>query len=79
MLLPAPCGRHDPVDSIPWRNGRHGKRPKSPRSVPLKRDVDQPLVSRYIVTPDLRQSRLLLNPMPTSIEPAASPLTGRDQ
>ena len=53
------------------------KRPKSPRSAPLKRDVDQPLVSRPILTPDPRQSRLLFDPMPARIEPALALLAGK--
>ena len=53
------------------------KRPKPPRSPPLKRDVDQPLVSRPITPPDPRQSRLLFDPMPARIEPALALLASK--
>lgn len=51
------------------------KRPKSPRSQPLKRDVDPPLASRPIIRPDPRQARLLFDPMPDRIEPALALLS----
>lgn len=53
------------------------KRPKPPRSAPLKREVDLPLVSRPIVTPDPRQARLLFDPMPDRIEPCLALLSDR--
>lgn len=53
------------------------KRPKSPRSAPLKRDVDLPLVSRPITKPDPRQARLLFDPMPDRIEPALALLSDK--
>ena len=60
-----------------WRNTCMVKRPKSPRSAPLKRDVDQPIVSRPILLPDPRQSRPLFDPMPARIEPALALLSNR--
>jgi bifunctional non-homologous end joining protein LigD len=45
------------------------KRPRSPKSAPLKRDVDLPLVSRPITPPDPRQGRIPFDPMPERIEP----------
>jgi len=60
-----------------WRNTFMVKRPKSPRSAPLKRDVDQPIVSRPILPSDPRQSRLLFDPMPARIEPALALLSNR--
>lgn len=53
------------------------KRPKSPRSAPLKRDIDLPLVSRPVIPPDPRQARLLFDPMPSRIEPALALLSDR--
>lgn len=53
------------------------KRQKHPRSAPLRRDVDQPLVSRPIVAPDPLQSRLLFDPMPARIEPALALLADK--
>jgi bifunctional non-homologous end joining protein LigD len=53
------------------------KRPKPPKSAPLKRDVDLPLVSRPIVPHDTRQARLPFDPMPTRIEPCLAKLTGK--
>jgi bifunctional non-homologous end joining protein LigD len=53
------------------------KRSKPPRSAPLKRDVDLPLVSRPIPVPDPRQSRLLFDPMPARIEPCLALLADK--
>jgi bifunctional non-homologous end joining protein LigD len=53
------------------------KRPKSPKSAPLKRDVDLPLVSRPISPPDPRQARLPFDPMPSRIEPCLALLTSK--
>jgi bifunctional non-homologous end joining protein LigD len=58
-----------------WRNGAMVKRPKYPRSAPLNRDVDQPLVSRPISAPDPRQAHLLFDPMPSRIEPCLALLS----
>lgn len=51
------------------------KRPKPPKSAPLKRDVDLPLVSRPILPPDPRQARLPFDPMPLRIEPCLALLS----
>jgi len=53
------------------------KRPKSPRSAPLRRDVDEPIVSRPIIPPDPRQAKLLFDPMPDRIEPALALLSDK--
>jgi len=52
-----------------WRNACMVKRPRSPKSAPLKRDIDLPLVSRPIKSPDPRQGRIPFDPMPERIEP----------
>ncbi len=45
------------------------KRPKPPRSSPLRRDTEYPVVSRPIIAPDPRQGRIPFDPMPDRIEP----------
>ncbi|UVC09840.1 non-homologous end-joining DNA ligase [Rhizobium sp. TH2] len=45
------------------------KRSHPPKSAPLKRDVDLPLVSRPITPPDPRQGRIPFDLMPERIEP----------
>lgn len=53
------------------------KRSKPPKSAPLKRDIDLPLVSRPILPPDTRQARLPFDPMPTRIEPCLARLANK--
>lgn len=53
------------------------KRPKPPKSAPLKRDADLPLISRPITPPDPRQARLPFDPMPDRIEPCLALLASK--
>jgi bifunctional non-homologous end joining protein LigD len=53
------------------------KRPKSPKSAPLKSDVDLPLVSRPITSPDPRQGRIPFDPMPERIDPCLALLAAK--
>lgn len=51
--------------------------PKSPKSAPLKRDIDLPLVSRPIRQRDPRQPTLPFDPMPERIEPCLALLSSK--
>lgn len=53
------------------------KRPRPPKSAPLKRDLDPPLVSRPITSPDPRQGRIPFDPMPERIEPCLALLASK--
>jgi bifunctional non-homologous end joining protein LigD len=53
------------------------KRSKPPKSVPLKRDIEIPLVSRPIIPADRRQARLPFDDMPSRIEPCLAKLSDK--
>ena len=74
MSLDTPA---DGILRILWRNGAMAKRSKLPKSAPLKRDIDLPLVSRPILPADTRQARLPFDAMPSRIEPCLAKLTDK--